>query len=110
MTAYTPEDLENGWEFKIVRSASGAFRKAEKLQQLIEEEARAGWIMLEKFDDLRVRFKRPVRMREKDDSLPPDVDPYRTHFGMAFATYRWIAAGAVVALGAGLIIALLCAM
>ena len=43
---YTQGDLDNGWEFKIVRSESGAFRKMGILQKLIEEEARAGWVML----------------------------------------------------------------
>jgi len=42
---------------RIVRSDSGAFRKPEILERLIEEEAQAGWVMLEKFDDNRVRFK-----------------------------------------------------
>ena len=40
--AYTQEDLSNDWEFKIVRSESGAFRKPEVLKKLLEEEARAG--------------------------------------------------------------------
>jgi hypothetical protein len=80
---YTQDDLDNGWEFKIVRSESGAFRKMGILQKLIEEEARAGWVMLEKLDDGRVRFKRPRRVRARDALLPPDVDPYRTQYGIS---------------------------
>ena len=81
MTQYTQDDLGNDWEFKIVRSNSTAFRKREVLDKLLEEEARAGWIMLEKLDDTRIRFKRPRRARAQDAYLPPDVDPYRTHYG-----------------------------
>jgi hypothetical protein len=81
MTQYTQDDLGNDWEFKIVRSNSTAFRKQEVLDKLLEEEARAGWTMLEKLDDSRIRFKRPRRARAQDAYLPPDVDPYRTHHG-----------------------------
>ena len=81
MTQYTQDDLDNDWEFKIVRSNTTTFRKREVLDKLLEEEARAGWIMLEKLDDSRIRFKRPRRARAQDAYLPPDVDPYRTHYG-----------------------------
>ena len=83
MARYTQDDLKSDWEFKIVRSESGAFRKPEILRKLIEEEARAGWVMLEKFDDRRVRFKRPRSARNRDALLPPGVDPYRTQYGVS---------------------------
>jgi hypothetical protein len=79
--AYTSDDLSRDWEFKIVRSSTAAFRRAEVFDKLIEEESRAGWIMLEKLDDSRVRFKRPRSARVKDTYLPPEVDPYRTQYG-----------------------------
>ena len=80
MTQYTQDDSQTDWEFKIVRSDSAAFRDPETLKKLIEEEARAGWVMLEKFDDSRVRFKRPRSARAKDAFLPDGVDPYRTQY------------------------------
>ena len=86
MTNYTPEELDEDWEFKIVRAGgeSPLFRKPENLRRLLEEEARAGWVMLEKLDDSRIRFKRHRSARQQDAFLPPDVDPYRTHYrGMA---------------------------
>jgi hypothetical protein len=91
MARYTQEDLSDDWEFKIVRSESGAFRKPEVLRKLIEEEARAGWVMLEKFDDRRVRFKRPRSARTRDALLPPGVDPYRTRYGAPTAQYAVLA-------------------
>jgi hypothetical protein len=83
MARYMQDDLNNDWEFKIVRSDSAAFHKPEALKKLLEEEARAGWAMLEKFDDGRVRFKRPRRARTRDTLLPPSIDPYRTQYGIS---------------------------
>jgi len=80
MTKYSNDDMEK-WEFKIVRSDSGAFRKPDVLAELVEEEALSGWEMLEKFDNKRIRFRRPVDARKRDHTLPDYVDPYRTHYG-----------------------------
>lgn len=70
-----------GWEFKILRSAQDSFRDPSALKHVLEEEAMAGWILLEKLDDRRLRFKRPIAMREviRGDLLP--IDPYRTTYG-----------------------------
>ncbi len=81
MTQYTQNDPQSDWEFKIVRSDSAVFRNPETLKELVEEESQAGWVMLEKFDDNRVRFKRPRNARAKDAFLPEGVDPYRTRYG-----------------------------
>ena len=81
MTRFTVSDLGDEWEFKIVRSGSSAFRKPEVFQQLLDEESVAGWVLVEKLDDARVRFKRPARSRRDDGMLPAGVDPYRTKFG-----------------------------
>ena len=66
MTRYREEELGGSWEFKIVRSQSRRFKNTQTLRRAIEEEARAGWVMLEKFDDSRIGFKRPVSARERD--------------------------------------------
>ncbi len=70
------------WEYKIVRARNGEFGDREHLRALLRQEGRAGWTMIEKYDDYQVRFKRPCSAREWDDQLPPGVDPYRTiyHF------------------------------
>jgi len=80
MSKYAAEEIE-GWEFKIVRSSTRKFRKREFVQRVREEESRAGWEMLEKFDDYRIRFKRRVEQRAEDHHL--EIDPYRTHVGMS---------------------------
>jgi hypothetical protein len=94
MTQYTPGDLDNDWEFKIVRSEGAAFRNPNVLNKLIEEEAQAGWVMLEKLDDRRIRFKRLRSARVKDTYLPAGVDPYRTRYGAS--TVRYVVLALVV--------------
>jgi len=80
MTKYNEANSEK-YEYKIVRSESGAFRKADVFADLVEDEALAGWEMLEKFDNRRIRFRRPVEARKRDHMLPDYVDPYRTNYG-----------------------------
>jgi hypothetical protein len=93
MTHYTAAELQE-WEFKIVRSNLAAFRKPEVLRQVCAEEARAGWSLLEKFDNQRLRFKRPISARAGDAGL--EFDPYRTEFGAS--------AGVIVAVVVGCIL------
>jgi hypothetical protein len=87
MTNYSREDLANDWEFKIVRSLTATFRNPAVLEKCRQEEARAGWVMVEKFDNSRVRFKRLVRARDNDSRLPPGVDPYRTYYGVGYVAF-----------------------
>jgi len=81
MTNYTPEELGRDWEFKIVRANQQIFRKSEVLANLVKEEAQAGWVMVEKFDDQRIRFKRPRSAQSSDAKLPEGYNPYRTQYG-----------------------------
>ena len=81
MTRYTTDDLDDNWEFKIVRSETGAFRRPEIFQSLLQEESVAGWELVEKLDNRRVRFKRPRDARRRDPTLPPGLDPYRSQYG-----------------------------
>jgi hypothetical protein len=81
MTKYTNDDLEQNWEFKIVRAYFPVFRKPEVFRSLLEEEALAGWELVEKLDDQRIRFKRRREARRKDAALPLGFDPYRTQYG-----------------------------
>jgi len=70
-----------GWEFKIVRASSHIFHNPAIFHRLCEEEAQVGWILLEKLDDRRVRFKRLIAMRDMERSELPRFDPYRSHYG-----------------------------
>ena len=81
LTTYSPDDLAKGWEFKIVRANTAAFRKPEVMQQVCNEEARSGWELVEKFDDTRLRFKRLTSARNIPS--PAGMDPYRTTYGIS---------------------------
>ena len=107
MATYTEEELAEGWEFKIVRSYGAAFRNPEALQKLLQAEAVAGWTMVEKFDDSRVRFKRPRSAREQDPFLPEGVDPYRTQYGSSGIFIAALVVGLVLAVALGLVIVVL---
>ncbi len=105
MTGYNKEDLD-GWEFKIVRSAMQKFKNREVLQQLCQEEAQAGWEMVEKFDNSRIRFKRRVERRSNDHLVT--IDPYRTRMsGDGSGTTIAIIIGVCVMILGGLLFAFL---
>jgi hypothetical protein len=107
MTHYSVDDLENDWEFKIVRSERGAFRRPAVFQQLLQEESVAGWELVEKLDDRRVRFKRRKDSRRRDAGLPSGIDPYRSQFDAgASRTLVLVLVGLVsmIALGVGVLV------
>ena len=90
MATYGTDDLQNDWEFKIVHGNQDAFRNHAVLTKLVDEEKQAGWVLLEKFDNSRIRFKRPISAREKDAQLPAEIDPYRTHYGMSTVLFVFL--------------------
>jgi hypothetical protein len=107
MTKYTDADLQGDWEFKIVRSNLGGFKNPDFFQQVCAEAAKAGWTLVEKFNNQRLRFKRPISARAGDAGL--EIDPYRTQFGTssgAIAVYA-IAIAVLVALVIPVIVVLL---
>lgn len=85
-----------GWEYKIVRANRDLFRNPTVLQQLCQEEAVSGWIMLEKLDDRRIRFKRLIALRNVLDAEQLAHDPYRCHYGSSFTPQKWVGAIAVL--------------
>jgi hypothetical protein len=93
MTGYGSDEL-SGWEFKIVRSTTGRFKNPAIIRQVLEEEARAGWELHEKFDDSRIRFKRRVEKRQGDAAL--GYDAYRTSYGIKEGTLAMIIIGIVL--------------
>ncbi len=80
LTQYQSNDMDN-WEFKIMRSGLGRFGNPEYLKKTRDEESVSGWEMVEKFDNHRVRFKRKIENRSKDQFA--QIDPYRTSAGFS---------------------------
>jgi len=83
----TSSDQPKGWEFKILRTSSGGFRGRKILNKVCAEESQAGWILLEKLDDHRLRFRRPITARARDNNCK--IDPYRTRYGIAESVETW---------------------
>ena len=105
MTSYQAADLSEGWEFKILRSIRGEFKDSTRLQQILGEEGRAGWAFVEKFDDSRIRLKRPASARRNDVGL--EFDPYRTYYGRTESQHNMVVlAWALGILAAGLLLVL----
>ena len=95
MTSYNSDDMDK-WEFKIMRSAMGRFGNYEYLQKVCQTEAEAGWEMVEKFDNNRVRFKRRIDRRSNDRHLKHD--PYRTSVSFGGSNAALLTVGVFLAL------------
>lgn len=93
LTSYSPRDLAEDWEFKILRSNFSAFRNAETLRAILDQEKRGGWVLVEKFDNHRIRLKRPSGTKVVEEDLAHPYDPYRTEVGTS--------SGAIIALICG---------
>ena len=78
----TPTTDGTEFEYKIIRSPFGAFKTPEKFRAALAEEARCGWELVEKFDDTRVRLRRPVSCRAADADAEAGQDPYRIRVGL----------------------------
>lgn len=97
MTRYNQNENQGEWEYKILRSSTNAFKNRNRLEMVKEEEAMAGWQLVEKFDDKRLRFRRPMSAQQYDEQLPPDIDPYRATYGMGEGAMGFVIMFIVVA-------------
>ena len=78
-------DRSGAVEYKIIRSATGAFKDPAKFRAALDEEARAGWELVEKLDNSRARLRRSTECRKRDADL--GQDPYRIQVGMSEAAF-----------------------
>ena len=79
MSTYTNQDVSH-YEFKILRTGNfSSFSDPYRLQQVIQEQSQYGWVLVEKFDNYRLRFKRLLSERLKDQNR--SGDPYQTWYG-----------------------------
>jgi len=77
----SPYPVLNDWEYKIVRANRDVFRNPSIFKKLCQEEAEMGWILVEKLDDRRVRFKRLKGIETPENPYQIKADPYRTTYG-----------------------------
>lgn len=73
-------------EYKILQSQTPLFSDPGKLHEILDQEAKAGWRLLEKEDNYRIKLQRDIGNRENDKNL--DFDAYRSTVGVpALITY-----------------------
>ncbi len=94
-------DPSGAVEYKIIRSATGAFKDPAKFRAALDEEARAGWELVEKLDNSRARLRRSTDVRKRDAEL--GQDPYRTQVGMGEAAFA-VSIAVAVLLGVALLL------
>ena len=68
-------------EFKTIQAQTPLFADNKKMQEVLAGEAKAGWDLLEKEDNYRIRLQRDISNRENDKNL--DSDPYATTVGVS---------------------------
>jgi hypothetical protein len=73
MTGYSSGDLGGDWQFKIVR---GTFKTQKQIENVQQEQAEFGWVLIEIFDHNRIRFKR--HRSEVDKDAYREGNPYLT--------------------------------
>lgn len=78
-------------EYKIIQSQTPMFSSSASMHKLLDEEAKAGWRLLEKEDNYRIKLQRDISNRENDANL--DFDAYRSSVGVSsVVTYGLTAA------------------
>ncbi len=67
-------------EYKVVQSTTPLFAKIQNIEEVMAEESKAGWRLVEKLDNYKMRLQRDISHRANDKSL--SFDPYRTQVGV----------------------------
>ena len=68
-------------EYKVMQAQTPLFSDTAKMHEVLEQEAKAGWQLLEKEDNYRIKLQRNVSNRENDKNL--DFDAYRSTVGVS---------------------------
>lgn len=68
-------------EYKVIQSQTPMFSDTAKMHEILDEEAKAGWRLLAKEDNYRLKLQRDISNRANDVDL--DLDAYRTTVGVS---------------------------
>lgn len=68
-------------EYKVIQAQTPLFSDTAKMHEILDQEAKAGWRLLEKEDNYKIRLQRDVSSRENDKNL--DFDAYRSTVGVS---------------------------
>lgn len=67
-------------EYKVVQASTPFFAKSQNIDAVMAEEAKAGWRLLEKCDNYKLRLQRDISHRANDKNL--STDAYRSQVGI----------------------------
>ena len=67
-------------EYKVVQSTTPLFATSKKIDEVMTEEAQAGWQLVEKYDNYKMRLQRDISHRANDKNL--GFDAYRSQMGV----------------------------
>lgn len=68
-------------EYKTIQAQTPLFADSTKLHSVLDQEAKAGWQLLWKEDNYKVKLQRNISHRENDKNL--DFDAYRSSVGVS---------------------------
>ena len=68
-------------EYKTIQAQTPLFADSKKMRAVLDEEAKAGWQLLWKEDNYKMKLQRDVSHRENDKNL--DFDAYRSSVGVS---------------------------
>lgn len=68
-------------EYKVIQAQTPLFSDTAKMHEVLKQEARAGWQLLEKEDNYRIKLQRNISHRDNDKNL--DFDAYRSTVGVS---------------------------
>ena len=68
-------------EYKTLQAQTPLFADTKKMQEILAEEAKAGWDLLEKEDNYRIKLQRSIDSRSNDGNL--SIDAYRSTVGVS---------------------------
>ncbi|MEX0965241.1 MAG: hypothetical protein WDZ52_14505 [Pseudohongiellaceae bacterium] len=88
-------------EFKTMQAQTPLFADTKKMQEVLENQAKAGWDLLEKEDNYRIKLQRDISHRSNDGSL--DMDPYQSTVGVSSVLTYGLTALATIAIVSGIL-------
>jgi hypothetical protein len=68
-------------EYKVVQSTTPLFAKLQNINAVMAEESKAGWQLVEKYDNYKLRLQRDISHRANDKNLA--FDAYRSQVGVS---------------------------
>ena len=83
-------------EYKVMQAQTPLFSDSKKMHEVLEQEAQAGWRLLEKEDNYKVRLQRDISHRENDENL--EFDAYRSTVGVSSVLTYGITATVTIAI------------